>query len=638
MENRTRKENDTFFTDYFTKEIPISEFEKMADVKLVSVPSIAATTAEFDLQQPGQQKICVNGHWTELTKKTFTTQSDFTADRNSSAITFWVDASSRSECLFLKYGVAAVYSRDKKTLLVAKSIIVAAAEPSKAVFVLLRLATIYGACKDIEAVLYCIQNKELLIKGNNGTRNIHKALKDGNYMPNLLLQGAEIDVFLAEAEFAYNTYMTEQKLFADMKREVNGKWVLLKTTTETPWDPQQRDILPEGVSSCPIRGLFDVDPTDYATIQVLMHQKDLKAVASQDPNKNSEENGGDSSDDDNFFNTKTSRAKQSKSAKKSTTAASKKSTSKTSDTGEKKKNRQDDYEYDDSYDSLGHYQSSEQFQTPMQSSTHGRRYQTNNQSTESTGSGATTGKGRTQSTDSGATTGKGRTQSTDSGATTGKGSTQTTGSGATTGKGSTQSTGSGATTGKGSTQSTGSGATTGKGSTQSTGSGATTDKGSTQSTGRGAKTSEPSTTGASSKKRARSDDEETNASEDELSDDEVQVQAGASRDQAFTQEQVQKMIEAAVRAAVEPFKASKQSNRSKKTDESSDECSESRSSSDSGGEDVRKKKGRSQRRRKHKKDKRHAYKKLKIWQQMQEKHESERVQEKERHSFERVFA
>ena len=188
-------------------------FINAVNVKFLKNSASIDTLSLIDIEKPIQQ-LWVNGHSVQLQLKTFTTQFAYTALWNKSRshkVTVFVNDDSRKEKNFWKYNVASTYHK-VNGLLVAGSIIVAEANPEVPVFVLVRVALVYGECKDIDGVLWDIEAKELRIICNSGDRKIYQSLQKGKYKPNLTLEGQEIDALLKEANEAYMTFMDEKGL------------------------------------------------------------------------------------------------------------------------------------------------------------------------------------------------------------------------------------------------------------------------------------------------------------------------------------------------------------------------------------------------------------------------------------------
>lgn len=277
--------NDTFQYSYVIEKSrylqEVKTFRAMIDFD-AQRNEICSLDTIFDVYCPTTQNVQVNGRDITLCPKTWTSEVEEIAVRcikaKKAKHIFFVNEKSKGERNFAKYCVAAVHSPHHNITLFTGCIIVAKADPSKPVYVCVRIYSIYGSCNDLDVILYDIEGMSLnMRKINEGVRDGISMLKRGNYCVNLHLVGTKIDYYKDTAESLYLKHMEENLLHPHLHT-----YLRLKSTCVDPFQAKEnincRDILPDEVEHDPTYSLYDAERDDTEVIKVAITQVTQKGI------------------------------------------------------------------------------------------------------------------------------------------------------------------------------------------------------------------------------------------------------------------------------------------------------------------------------------------------------------------------
>jgi len=267
-----------------------------ASINFVDPVNVLQQSA-FDTHCPTKQSVIVNGRDISLCLKTWTSEVEDIAVRNlrskKAKYIFFVNEKSKEERNFGKYCVAAVHSPHHGITLFTGCIIVTKADPSRPVYVCVRLYSIYGSCNDLDVILYDIEGMTLnMRKINEGVRDGLSILKKGNYCVNLDLQGTDINQCIDTAESLYLKHMSENLMFPHLHT-----YLRIKSTCVDPFQAKEtinpRDILPDEVQHDPTYTLYDAEREDTELIKLAKSQIMLKGINPFSEDEKITERGGE---------------------------------------------------------------------------------------------------------------------------------------------------------------------------------------------------------------------------------------------------------------------------------------------------------------------------------------------------------
>ena len=260
----------------------LEEVKAFRDSINFDAPVSVLQQSAFDTHCSTKQSVIVNGRDISLCLKTWTSEVEDIAVRNLRAkkakYIFFVNEKSKEERNFGKYCVAAVHSPHHGITLFTGCIIVAIADPSRPVYVCVRLYSIYGSCNDLDVILYDIEGMRLNMRRiNEGVRDGISILKKGNYSVNLDLKGTNIIQYIDTAESLYLKHMEENKMFPHLHT-----YLRIKSTCVDPFQAKEtinpRDILPDEVQHDPTYTLYDAEREDTEVIKLAKSQIMLKGI------------------------------------------------------------------------------------------------------------------------------------------------------------------------------------------------------------------------------------------------------------------------------------------------------------------------------------------------------------------------